>query len=193
MKQWALGSLLGAIVMFVWGFIYWGTGAVDPFSHASGEGEAAVATALASSLPGAGVYFVPDMANGTVDEWVERHKAGPIAMVSFQSAGADPQSPTTMLAGFVHMLVTVGVLGAALLLAGLSGFADRFRLAAVIGVAATVFANLGDPIWFHAPWGFHLTVAIYDIVAWLVAGAVLAYFIKPRAAASTTQAPAAAE
>lgn len=175
----ALGALLAAIAMFMWGFVYWGSGLVDPFAHVSAEAETAIGEALKANLTADGVYFIPDSKVGTEEEWMARMGQGPIAMMNFKSGGAPPMG-MTMAQGFAHMLVT------ALLLAGLLAYVapagtylERFRLVAVVGVIAAVFAHLGQPIWWHFPWSYAILGAVYDAGAYAIAGAILAYFVTP--------------
>lgn len=175
-----LGCFLAAVAMFVWGFVFWGLKPLDPFAHTTLAQEQAVAEALADQLPEAGVYFLPDIGTGTEAEWVARHEAGPLAMIAFRPGGADPQAPAKMLMGFFHMLVVAALLGLVIWYANLGSYGGRFSLAALVGVAATIFPNISQPIWFDLPWRYFLTVSVYDLVAWLLAGAVLAYFVRPK-------------
>lgn len=103
-------------------------------------------------------------------------------MVAFRPDGADPQAPAKLLAGFLHMLAAAALLGLLLRRAGSAGYGARFGTAVVFGLAASLFAHLGQPIWFDLPWGYYLSIALYDLVAWLIAGAVLAYFVQPETA-----------
>lgn len=180
MRNLVVGSLLAAVAMFVWGFLFWGLRPVDPFAHLTLAQERAVAAVLSAELPGPGVYFLPDRdALGGDASWAERHTAGPVAFVAFRPDGANPQSPVKMLMGFLHMLATAALLGVVIRLGRLPDYGARFGLAAAVGVAATFFAYVAQPIWFDLPWGHYLTRSIYDLVAWLLAGAVLAWFVRP--------------
>ena len=175
----ALGALLAAIAIFMWGFLYWGTGLADPFTHMTGEAETAIGDALKTNLAGDGVYFVPDAKVGTEAEWAQRMAAGPVAMINFRSGGTAPMT-TTMALGFLHMLVTTLLLAALLhYIVPAATFAARFQLVVAIGVIATVFAHLGQPIWWHWPWTHAIIGAIYDLGAYVIAAAILAYFVTP--------------
>jgi hypothetical protein len=178
----ALGALLAAIAIFMWGFLYWGSGLVDPFTHMPAEAETAIGEALKSNLPGDGVYFVPDSKVGTPDEWMQRMAAGPVAMISFRTGGTAPMA-TTMVLGFLHMLATTLLLAALLhYIVPAATYAARFQLVVAIGVIASVFAHLGQPIWWHWPWSHAILGAIYDVGAYVIAAAILAYFVTPAGA-----------
>lgn len=183
MKKLAIASLLAAVAMFIWGFVFWATGLSNPFNHLSAEASQAVVDGLKASITESGAYQLPDYYVVDQDEFVSRHKEGPIVTIFYQAAGADPQAPVKMLQGFLHYLVTAVVLAFVLktVAPGLAGYGDRLKLMVVIGLAATIYGNLGNPIWFHHDWGYHLSVALYDFVVYVIAGAVLAYFITGEA------------
>lgn len=186
MKKLAVASLLAAVAMFIWGFAFWATGLSDPFNHLSAGASRTVVGGLKASITESGAYQLPDYYAVDEDEFVSRHKEGPIVTIFYQATGADPQSPVKLLQGFVHYLVTAVILAFVLKTAanGLAGYGDRLKLMIVIGLAATIYGNLGKPIWFHHDWGYHLSVGLYDFVAYVVTGAVLAYFIKGEAEAA---------
>lgn len=177
MAKLALGAFLAAIAMFLWGFVYWGSGMIDPFSHMTAEGETAISEALKTNLPAGGVYFVPD---SKVDEaqWQNRMTQGPVAMINFRPGGTAPMA-TTMILGFLHMLVVALILALILrlLLPVAPTYVDRLKLVAIIGALAAIEANLGQPIWWHWPWSHAIIEAIYSFGSYVIAGAVLAYFV----------------
>ena len=178
-----LASLLAAIGMMAWAFVFWvtplGSGLVQP----AGQGDPALMAAL-SSLPASGVYYVPGMAEGGDEEaWAETYRTGPIAHVFVSLEGREPMPPTLYIWGFLHMLVT-GLLLAFLLtlaLPALGGFGARVGFVFLAGLAAAIWGQIGQPIWFFHSWGYHIFYAVYDLVSWLVAGLILAAFIKPKA------------
>lgn len=179
MMKSALGALIAALAMFLWGFAYWGSGVIDPFTHMSAEAETAVGSALTTNFAADGVYFVPDSKVGTEEDWFQRMSAGPVAMINFRQGGTAPMQ-TTMALGFLHMLITSILLAALLVfVAPASTYAARFRLVAVIGVIAAFFTHLGQPIWWHYPWSYAMVGAAYDAGAYVIAGAILAYFVTP--------------
>lgn len=174
-----LGAVLAAVAMFFWGFIYWGSGIIDPFSHMSAESEAAIGTTLKTNLPADGVYFVPDAKVGTEEEWFQRMTVGPVAMINFRSGGTAPMQQT-MLFGFLHMLATTLLLMCLLLYVfPAATYAERFQRVVAVGLVASFFAHLGQPIWWHWPWTHAMLGALYDFGAYVIAGAVLAYFVTP--------------
>jgi hypothetical protein len=180
MLRLGLGALIAAFVMFMWGFLFWGSGLVDPASHMSVEGETAVADALRSHTTQHGLYFVPDMKNGTEAEASARMAQGPFAMIYVKPSGATMGDPAVMGFGFVHMFVTALLIGVLLqwVLPATPGWMDRFKVVILVGVIATVFAQLSTPIWWHHAWSTAGMFAAYDFVSYLIAGAVMAWAVR---------------
>lgn len=183
MKQIAMGTLLAAVALFVWGFLFWGLPWPNPaYQHLSAEDEAALRQSLSEHVPTSGAYYVPDMEHGADHAaYLARHREGPLAMVMVRTEGAELMSAGLFAGGFVHMLFSVLLI--ALLLRAvapvLRSYRSRVGFLALVGLAAAFWANLGEPIWNYQPWAFHLTAAVYDWTSWIIAGLVLAYVVKP--------------
>jgi hypothetical protein len=178
MLRWVLGAVGAAVVMFLWGFVYWGLLPFGAASIHSLPNEDAVRAALrAGNLP-TGVYYLPKM--GT-DPAAEAHSLeGPIVKLYYRAEGGPPMSPARMGLGWLHGLVAALLAG--YLLATVTGVMNTFprRLAFVfaLGLFGSFTMVLGDAIWWHHPLGFQLTQFGYHAVNWLLAGLVLAAVIK---------------
>lgn len=89
------------------------------------------------------------------------------------------------MVGFVHELISMAlaalVLGA--LLSVLNTYVRRVGFMAMIGVLIAWFSPLSQPIWWYHPWPVHIVNAVYTVLAWIVAGLVLAAYIKPSSSA----------
>lgn len=179
MKRLLIGTTLAAIALFVWGFLYWGA---VPFAWriiGPAPDEAALQAALGEALPEPGAYFLPHPFTGDPEAHAARAKAGPIVTVLIHR-GQDPNDPTSMVGGFVHMWISALLIGLLLRRFAPATVGAAIGVAATAGLAAAVWANLGRPLWYAQPWGYHLLFAIYEFVGWVVAGAVLARFVRPR-------------
>lgn len=179
-KGMLLGSLLAAVAMFVWGFVFWTT-PLGKAAMSHGVDADRAQEALRGLFPEDGAYFVPDMAEGESQEsWLERHRRGPLAMVFVHRAGANPMEPMTFVNGFLHMLITcvliAWLLGKAL--PALPTYGARLGFVLLAGFAAAFWGHAADPIWFYNPWRFHLLAMVYDLGAWGLAGLILARFVR---------------
>ena len=178
----AFGCLLATVAMYVWGAVFWmsplpNTAILNPANDVE------AGKALLQHFPNNGTYSVPAMSHDQ-KTMEERYKAGPIATVHFQREGSEMMPPGMMVWGFVHDLVTVLLIAWLLkkALPGLSGYCSRVTFVTVAGLAAGFFTNVGASIWMFVPWAFPLLNTAYVFSAWLVAGLVLAAFIKSKPA-----------
>ncbi|MDX1438729.1 MAG: hypothetical protein R3284_02395 [Rubricoccaceae bacterium] len=180
MRSLLLGALLATVVLFIWGFLAWGSIIYNPFSSMTDQDT--VTSALSQSLPESGVYLVPNYPDRSNDaevaDWTERHQSGPLAMIYFSAEGATPMS--SMLPGFIHMLISVLLMAFLLKMAvsALPGYGQRVMFVMFAGLVGAFWINLGNPIWWNQPWGFHFYSFVYSVIGWLLAGFVLARFIK---------------
>lgn len=184
MKRLILGSLLAAFIVFMWGFLYWN---VLPFRNAVTlpvPDEASMSQTL-GALPETGTYQLPDLrASESAEALVGRMSQGPIAYILLRKEGANASDPSMFINGFLHMLITALLIGLVLRRTALATFGARFGLVFLAGLAAAIFSNLGEPIWYFQPWGWHILQAGYDLTSWALIGLVLAKFVQPEASAA---------
>ena len=112
-------------------------------------------------------------------------EAGPVAFVHIQREGRPVMDPSIMLNGFLLTLVTACLISVLLKRAppALRSYAERVGFVALVGVTAVVMIDFGDAVWWKIPWGWKIYQIFYDLVAWVIAGLVLAKFVRPEAAA----------
>ncbi|MDX1630752.1 MAG: hypothetical protein R3234_02735 [Thermoanaerobaculia bacterium] len=184
-----LATLLGAIVLMIWGAVYW---TVLPFGNyvmSGAEDEVALTEALDDTLPESGVYVVPWRGETTSGEhsraadqiWAERHRRGPIAHVFYREDGAEPMAASVFLGGFVNMftstLIAVGVLVLGLPI--WPRYGQRVLVVFLLGLFAAVTVELSAPIWFYHAWDYHAYQALYHVGGWLLVGLAIAGLVKP--------------
>jgi len=180
MNKLILGSVLAAVAMFFWGFLYW---AAFPFTYrimAPAPNEGALAKTIGDALPASGVYLLPHPKGGSEDEVAKRFQAGPLVQINIQKRGTAPVQGSVFFWGFVHMLVSAFVMGLVLRAAAPAApsFGSRLQIGALAGVAAACYSNLGKPIWWHQTWDYHLLNFGFDLGSWLLAALVLAWFVR---------------
>jgi hypothetical protein len=176
--RWLLAVLTGAVTMFVWGAISHmvllkGAG----FSHISDEER--IVTALRTSLPGDGLYFLPSIdlkGNATPDEqaaWEARFRAGPTGMVVYHAAGDEPVSPKKLTVQLLSHIVAAAVVSYVLFIA-VTTYWRRVGVAALLGVFALFAIGSIYWNWYGFPNAFFFAQAIDMIVGWALAGAAIA-------------------
>jgi hypothetical protein len=180
MKRLLIGALLASVAMWFWGFLFWGISPLPAQFLRSVPDEVALAEKLKAAIPETGVYLIPNMGAGvSQEEFTKRHLAGPLAHIVYVREGADPMSAAVLGGGWLHMLVCALILGWILLyVPGPTTFGSRYCILALAGTAAAVWSNLGKPIWWHQPWGFHILYAVYDLTSLLLAAVILAWYVR---------------
>ena len=176
LKRLLLGTVLGGLVVYLWGSISW---MVLPWHRGTFQvftNEEVVSTVLQLAAPASGVYLLPKM-GASAREQQHAHelmKQGPVMLAAVRTHGADPADPMFYVKGlglelFGALLMTWLLLG----LPGLS-YGARVRTVTVAALIAGVLTRLQDWHW----WGFSMSytvVAILDLViGWFLAGLVIA-------------------
>ena len=181
-----IGSIAGAVAMFIAGFIFWAT----PLNYLAYAGatdaqNAAVQLSLAQNLPRTGVYLVPnpgskDGANG--------YSKGPVATINYNIRGFSTSDPAAMIGGFVQEWVVSLMIALSLFaVAGrVTDFASRARLAIGLSAAATVMIVTSDPIWMHGDWRYAIYALIADLAMLSASGVVIARWFLPKPAMDAT-------
>jgi hypothetical protein len=186
-----IGGLVGGIILFVLGYVFWATPLGEiPYKSASDAQNAAVQTALAQNLTqtGTGTYIIPAhrSAQGAV-----LYAKGPIATVDFNTAGFSPDDMSMLLPGFVTAIVAGLLMAFGLAAVGGGGrsFANLGRLVVLYSLGFTAWEFLGAPIFNHFGWGYWIYSFVVESVSLIVAGLVIARWFMPHghAAAATAE------
>lgn len=194
MQKLVIGSVVAAAVMFIFGFVFFGS-PLFQFAHADAplETQTAIQSAL-KALPGDGTYFIPF---GETPEATAAHEAGPTAVVKYNGSGAPMMDPMVFAAGFVHMIVSAFTLGLVLWAVRdrVTDLGSRMRVVLWLSLAMVVYTRLGEPIWYRSDWQNAIYVAIAEFISFAAAGYILARWFVPAGVNATTVAamPAAAE
>jgi hypothetical protein len=186
LRRLALAALLGAVALVVWGTVFWGWLA-DPLGvfHKIPNDLAVTNVLVAGNVP-TGTYFMP-WPRATPDEFarfVAQHQSGPFFQLSYVREGVDPNSPGKLALGCLHYLLVAAIAVALVLVSGSTTFIHRFGVVVLGGLIGSIFITVGDPIWFHLPWDYARAVLLYEVVAWLLLGAVVARLVPMRAHAT---------
>lgn len=186
MKAVLIAALLGALTVFLIGFVAYGVLSlhlmtVSPFTNSE-----AVASALAANAPEAGLYFLPNLtgADGEMiaeDAYVAAAKAGPYAIMSVHPAGRDLMDMMPMGRGFA--IEFLAALIAACVVRNMrpsSGYGCRVLTVASLGA----FAGLVDPLlnwnWMGEATAYSCFTAAMHMATWLLGGLVIAKFATPK-------------
>ena len=184
-----IGAAVAAVVMFIIGFIFFATPLAKLGMASLDDAQAAaVQQSLAANLPRTGTYSVPGM---DTQAQTNMFSQGPIATVHYNTRGFAAMDAGSLVMGLVLNFIVALMIGAALI--GIDrrvpDFGSRSRVAVIIAVAATAFAYLGEPIYWHHDWGHFIYLFVANSLMLAAAGLVLAWFL-PRAPAHAAPADA---
>ncbi|OHE86494.1 MAG: hypothetical protein A3G75_03770 [Verrucomicrobia bacterium RIFCSPLOWO2_12_FULL_64_8] len=175
MKRHVLAPALAALAMFFFGFLFWGISPLPKHVVKSTADAGAALQALRQHFPKSGTYFVPAWDSPQMEKLMADD---PIATVHIRTAGVT--GGTAMVLGYVAYFFACAALAA--LLGWLAPEHQRFGgtvlFSVLVGLIVAIYATLTHPIWYYQPWPFYLLNAFYDVLVWLVGGAVLGLFLK---------------
>jgi hypothetical protein len=180
MKKFLLAPLLAALAMFFWGFVYYGLSGI-PYKALGTVGD--IAPAVAQHFPADGTYILPDPRNPP-EVMTEQMNRGQLLTVHVKKSGVKAMDGGVMAQGFALEFVSCLLLALILefVAGGFKTYLCRFMFCLTVGVLATLFGNGGQAIWWQQAWGWHLMTMLHDVIAFALAGAVLAKFHTPKAA-----------
>lgn len=173
-------SLVAAVVMFIWGSVFW----MSPLPYSSTmpvADQAQAQTQLATIFPKSGTYLLPSlMVEGVDQEAVTAlFEKGPnvIAQVTPGRAAFDP---IIFAKGLIHYFIAAMLLAFLMLQMAdkLTSFGDGVKFSAKVALIMVFFSHGSELIWWGAPKGWLLWTAFYEFVAIVIAGAVLSKMLK---------------
>ncbi len=182
MVRTVLGGLVGGIVLYLVGFIFWGTPLSGiAFSTIDAQASANLQAALGQglTLSGTGTYIVP---NPATQQGTTLFGQGPIATVHFNTSGFPVVDSGSLLAGLVLALIAGLLIAFALRIAAKGeAFAARVKIVVLIALAITLYVHIGQPIFNHYGYRYFVYSFLADFLGFAAAGVVIARWFGPRA------------
>ncbi len=191
LKQLVLGTVLGAIVLFVWSALAW---MIIPWPGEplrSFTNEDAMVQAIKANVPRSGNYLLPNEVKrtpGMTDQQYQkamqdaenRMNTGPII---FAAVRLEPASMSkSLILGFITNLIAV--LLACILLRQTDRLSYKCRVAFVGGLGLLIFVggHLDEWNW----WGFSNAYTLMTfaalVIGWVLTGLVVAIFVRGKTA-----------
>jgi hypothetical protein len=193
-KQLALGSILGAIILFVWSAIAWMLipWPGDPLRTFTSED--AVLQAIKENAPRSGTYLVPNMPKRTPGMTDQQYKAAQQAMeakmgsspIVFASVRLEPfdSMAKPLVIQFLTQLAVALLATFLLLQTGGLSYKSRIIFLTVIGVIIFVGGHVDEWNW----WGFSNAYMLMQmgalVIGWFLASLVMAKVGRGKAAAA---------
>lgn len=177
-----LGIFLAAVILFVWGFLFWG---ISPYPKAVLKSlpaaDQAVVIGALKSMTASGVFLVPngpDTAE-TDPEFEKKHLEGPVATLIVRQEGLPAMAPQVMINGFLHMLGASFLAAMVLISSGRREFFGRFMVCFWMGLFVAVWTEISRVVWFYFPWNYCLLYMAYHFSSCVILGIVLGITVRP--------------
>lgn len=167
-----------ASVLFVFGFLYW---AVNPMPYSTlnqVKSEGISQLTVAKLFPESGAYLIPSPGPNSQ----EQLEKGPAILLSIDHTPSAEGAPLDLFIGFLHNLATAFLL--ALIIGKVKGDGERIKVVVLSGVLATVLINGSEVIWWFQPLNWVAYHALYYILYFSIAGALLCRLLPSEEAAS---------
>lgn len=176
-----LGILIASVLMFVWGFLYWGLLPISSGVLKTLPNQDAIVPVLNDNIPATGVYMIPSGSDQTepTQDVLDRHLRGPVATLIFQKEGGPMMPPSTLLKGYLHMLVATVLAALVLMASGRREYFGRFMICFWLGAFVAVWPELSRMIWFSFPKEYVVLYMVYHFSTCVLMGIVLSAFVKP--------------
>ena len=178
-----IAAVLGAVVLFLWGFVAHTMLPVGEMGMSQPQNEDAVLQAVQANLPTPGIYVMPYLNHDQMKDeavanaWAEKAKANPYAFVVVAAPLADPMSMGRHLATQFGSVFIASLIVAWLLAATTWGFASRVVGATAMGVFAWVASVVPTWNWYRFPTDYMIGGLIEQAVGWLLGGIAIAWWI----------------
>lgn len=181
-RQLILSTVLGALIIVVWGMLFWGFLADPVGVFHTLPNAPAVTELLTANGTETGTYFMPWPRKTAAEfaAFTAQHEKGPFYLLMFIREGVNPNSPGKLLLGVLHYLTVALLASILLMLVKLPTYGARVLAVFLAGLLGSNFITLGNPIWFHLPWDYTLGNLLYEVAAWLLLGAVTAAVMHTR-------------
>jgi len=190
MKKIFIGSLVGAVILFVWSFVAWALSPMHLHTFMYTPAQEAVLRILAENNTESGAYYLPmadnrgvtgmDHAYQEASQKVMTENAGkPSATIFYLKEGV-PMSMGFLVRGFFIDLIAV--LAAVILLAPAYAasptFFGRWWLSLMVGLLISAASPLIEFNYMGFPWSYTLDIITDIFVNWGLVGLWLAWYFR---------------
>lgn len=175
-KALAKGTILGAIIFYIWMVISW---MVIPW-HCSTlknfQSEEAVSAVLMQNAPQSGVYVLPNFCNIKGKEKEEKSKAtekGPFIFTSILREGYPYNSPIPYIISFIIQLICAFFITYLVWQAKDLSYWNRVWFVTIIGLTIGVM-EMSNWNWLGFSFGYSFLHLVDSVIGWFLAGLAIA-------------------
>jgi hypothetical protein len=196
MKRILLAGILGGLTLFIWLFVAHELLGLGEVGVKEIPNEAAVLTAMEVAIPDGGFYIFPGFGLGPKPTREQQNAAMPAYMKKYEKSAhgvliyhppSGPFNFGVLLGRELGLNVLQALLAAWLLSCAASGrtYAGRVAFVAVAGILAGVTTNVEYWNWYDFPGNYIAAYMTTQISGFILAGLVIAGFVKSGAVATS--------
>ena len=193
MKRIVLAAVLGGLTLFVWMFVAHDLLGLGEIGVGEIPNEAVVLSAMRGAIPETGFYIFPsfglgpkptrEQRNAAMPEYMKKYEQSPHGVVIYHPPSG-PFNFGTLLGREFGLNVLQALLAAILLWCAASGrnYGARVGIVTIAGVLAAISTNVEYWNWYEFPGNYVAGYITTQIVGFVLAGFVIAAFVKNEAA-----------
>ena len=184
-----VAALVGAIVVFMWGFTAWAALDVYKFAFPRAANEVAITEAFKEQLTVDGAYMLPARPDGygsaapdeatqkAFESFETRLKSGPIALVFYSKDGMEPVEPMELVRGFgIEFACSLLLTCLLSTVAGGVGKKVFFGFTVALFGATACYGVTGN--FMHFPLAFTFACWIDALISWTLCSFVISCILK---------------
>lgn len=178
-----VAGVLGGIVFFVWGAVAHMALPIGELGMKEASAEDPVLAVMKENLPGAGVYMLPGLTGAQMNDpaavaaYSAKAVANPYAFIVYQPQGEDATAMGDNLAKQAATDVLSAIVVAWVLSLAVLPFGRRVLAAGAIGLFSWLSVSAPYWNWYRFPTDFTLGNLAEQVVGWLLAGLVIAWWL----------------
>jgi hypothetical protein len=179
-----LTSVLSAVLLFVWGFLFWGVLNVGGQLMQPLPEELDLLASLRKSGATSGMYVYP-MPSALNDpagnqDFEAKHRAGPLLQLAYQAEGGPPMPPRQWALGLGHSFAVALLISSLLawVAPSLPSYLSRVAFVLLLSSLTALWSSGGDLIWWFHSLPYCLGNTVYLLGGGLVMGLVTAALIR---------------
>jgi hypothetical protein len=178
MKKWIIGSIVGAIIVFVWQFASWSFLPIHDKTAKYTDKQDAIMSALTSNITEDGMYMLPSAPTKKEQQNMMKDLEGkPWATVIYHSK-MNTDMTMRMIRGFLVDFFLVISLIYVLSRGGTPNRMRTFAGSVALGLFAFLWGDYTGRIWFDLPWHMITGDFIDSIVAWGLCGIWIGWWLN---------------
>ena len=181
MKKWIIGSLVGAILIFVWQALSWMLLGLHNDAGKYHPAQDSIISYLSSTIQEEGTYMMPTDKPGSSmkdhKEMMKQMEGKPWASIIYHKSFKE-HMVMSMIRGFLVDFVIILLLVVLLTKGGLPGFSGVVTGSLCVGVITFLWGPYMGHIWYDLPWGMIRGDMLDAVVAWGLCGLWLGWWLN---------------